>query len=443
MQLPHPSIVVPGITATNLHDQYELPPETVWSVLHKKYDRIIAHPNNLQYEARQPTRIVSEQLFGLAYEELIEELREDLPPQSDPGRQVPIYPWGYDWRQPLVRSVAALADFIDEVIERTKLMRHYHEDGYSARSKVNLIGHSMGGLVIAGYLAEHGAHRIGKVVTLATPFQGSLEAVVQLTTGEGDLGDGPQPRKRQASRLTPALYHLLPGFDEAFVPTGNIPDNFFDRGAWQPSVERTLQRFIDRHAITPAAVTPQDLFSSLLTTADEYLQAVRELDLPSLGMSHDDWLCVVGVDEKTRVQIEAAPDADGNVLFDLDSARKRNKWEKSDDHAEWVNTGDGTVPYLGAVPPFLPKEKLICVRPDDFGGREIKDRLLANARFGGFHGILPNMNMLHRLIAYFLRTDPGPLRRSIWGRPAPDLADRNAAGVWQPPIPGLRNKEID
>ena len=56
MALPHPVIIVPGITATYLHDEYPLPPEDIWQVIKKQYERIALHPNDLRYEVLEPDR---------------------------------------------------------------------------------------------------------------------------------------------------------------------------------------------------------------------------------------------------------------------------------------------------------------------------------------------------------------------------------------------------
>ena len=51
MALPNPVIVVPGITASSLRDEYKLAPEVVWSaILQKEYRRITLHPSDLRYE---------------------------------------------------------------------------------------------------------------------------------------------------------------------------------------------------------------------------------------------------------------------------------------------------------------------------------------------------------------------------------------------------------
>ena len=206
---PDPVIVVPGITATYLQDRYPLPPEMVWKVMGSDYTRVTLHPDNLKYEAIEPARVQSDQLFEIAYTELIEELRHNLREQED--KPVPVYPFGYDWRMPLEDIEPQLDRFIEEVIERTKLLRHYHEDGFGESPKVNLVAHSMGGVVVAGMLASdrYIPGRINKVVTLATPFRGSFEAVIKLATGNANLGTtAPSSRERETARLTPALYYL-------------------------------------------------------------------------------------------------------------------------------------------------------------------------------------------------------------------------------------------
>src|SRR5207253_11160584 len=112
--------------------------------------------------------------------------------------------------------------------------------------RVALVGHSMGGLVIAGHLALAGPrHRVGSVVTLAAPFQGSFEAVIKVTTGTANLGESPPTSpEREAARLTPALYHLLPSFPNALTLPKNatLPSDLFDPAVWQPSVTDTIRQ---------------------------------------------------------------------------------------------------------------------------------------------------------------------------------------------------------
>ena len=75
MALIYPIVVVPGIIASYLRDECQLPPELVRGVLEKDYDRVALHPENLRYEAREPARVMPDHVFEIAYEELVEELR--------------------------------------------------------------------------------------------------------------------------------------------------------------------------------------------------------------------------------------------------------------------------------------------------------------------------------------------------------------------------------
>ncbi|MEM6571094.1 MAG: alpha/beta hydrolase [Planctomycetota bacterium] len=183
----NPVIVIPGITATCLRDDYELDAKRVWTALRTRYDDVALHPDDTRYERQLPARVIADQVFDIPYDEMLKDLRHDLSPHR--RSPTPVYAFPYDWRQPLVDTEAQLADFIEEVIDRTSLMRHYHAAGYANDPKVDLVGHSMGGLVIAGYLGSHGGDgRVGKVATLGSPFRGSFEAVIKVTTGLSSIG---------------------------------------------------------------------------------------------------------------------------------------------------------------------------------------------------------------------------------------------------------------
>jgi len=429
MALPYPVIVVPGITATYLHDDYPLPPEGIWKVIKQDYERIVLHPNDLRYEAQEPARVQPGQVFEIAYEELIKELRYNLASRED--QPVPVYPFAYDWRMPLDATEHQLAAFVTEVIERTKLLKHYHKENYQDNPRVNLVGHSMGGLVVAGYLDRGGGKApVHKVVTLATPFQGSFEAVIKVATGTANFGTTPpSSREREAARMTPALYHLIPSFTSGIEVTApTLPQTLFDPGLWQPSVMASLAEFIRTKGLPSQKTKLQearDLFAFLLNQARTHRDRIDGFKLSRAKLTDKDWLAVVGVGTETRVRLRIVKR--GNQPdFDLRSKDRANQWDDNDPRQKRL-TGDGTVPYEGAVPKFLQEKNLVLVTPDDYGYWEIQDRSLTLA--AGFHGILPNMNMLHRLIVRFFADRPDK-RNNTWGRPAPGV-DKN---TWDPPL---------
>ena len=428
MPLPDPVIVVPGITATYLKDHYPVSPETVWAVLShtKSYARVALHPDNPQYEVQEPARVLPDQLYEIAYRELIEELSYNLTPHE--ATPVPVYPFGYDWRQPLVQTEVQLAGFIREVIERTRLTRHYNADGYSASGKVNLVGHSMGGLVIAGALQRLGEDApVGKVATLATPFQGSFEAVIKMITGTANLGtSAPSSREREAARLTPALYDLLPTVAHGITLDGEYAPDLYDPDLWQESIVQTIAAYVASKGLP--TVSPlrraRTIFRRFLRQARTHRLRLNALNLDDAGLEPDDWLCVAGVNATTRVQLRIESDG---PMFRLSSSDRADEWESD---RESSRTGDGTVPFEGAIPPFLNRSDIVCVRPSDFDYWEVADNVAL--RIGGFHGILPNLNMLHRLIVRHF-TGADDTKGNTWGWRAP------GAEEWAPPL-DLREK---
>ena len=424
MALPNPVIFIPGITASYLKDVYPLPPETLWSVLKKQYDRAKMHPDNVALEATQPSLVRPDQLFEIAYEELIEELRYNLSPSPD--RPVPVFPFAYDWRQPLHLIEGHLAEFIDEVIARTKLMGHYHP-AFAKKPKVNIIAHSMGGLITAGYVESHGAEKIDKIATLATPYNGSFEAIVKMTTGTADMGgSNPSSREREASRVTPALYHLIPDFDAGMIlPDGStLPKDSFSAKLWQPSIIDTVREYVHRYSVTKARSSARGtkLFDDLLKTAKTHRNRVAGLKLKDAGLDKKRWLAVVGTGTETRVRMSIR-NKRNKPEFVLTSKDRLNNWGH-DDTDTARQTGDGTVHFEGAIPKFLDYESLVCVTPQDYGYWEVADRLISGK--AGLHGILPNMNMLHRmLVRYFWGW--GDPRGNTWGRSAPGVDKKDWA----------------
>jgi pimeloyl-ACP methyl ester carboxylesterase len=431
----YPVIVLPGITGVQLRDEYQMPPDVVWGLLQHDFPRSALHPDNLRYEALEPARVEPDTIFDAAYKELVQELRHNLCERED--EPVPVFPFGYDWRQPLETIEQTLDDFIGEVIERTKLLRHYADGGYAEDPKVNLVGHSMGGLVITDYLARKGRDaRVAKVATLGTPYRGSFEAVIKITTGTANLGtQDPSSRERETARMTPSLYYLMPTIEgDLEIDGSDLPNSLFDPRLWQASVTGSIAEFVRLHSTSKKnskkdiQKMAQNLLTNFLQAAQAHRNRVNIFQLANAGLQATDWLCVVGVNAVTRVRMRIAGSLK-DPQFDLGSAYRLNEWN-SGNLADRHLTGDGTVPFDGALPAFLPRENVVCVTPEDFGYWEVQDKLLTSV--AGFHGIMPNMDMLQRLIVRHFTGRPDA-HNNTWGWPAPGVTQ------WNPPLP-LHNK---
>jgi len=96
----------------------------------KRYERATLHPEDSRFEAILPARIMPDQIFEVVYRELIRNLRHDL--RSTEINRYLYYAFSYDWRHSLARTQAELGAFVDEIIARTKLMRHYANSVWDA-----------------------------------------------------------------------------------------------------------------------------------------------------------------------------------------------------------------------------------------------------------------------------------------------------------------------
>ncbi|MDT8340635.1 MAG: hypothetical protein RQ751_03905 [Longimicrobiales bacterium] len=443
-----PVVVLPGMTATELRDAYPTAPEPLWGLPGPKaYERVALHPDDLRYELREPAQVRPGDAFSIPYHELVRELRHDLTADADRPRPVFLFP--YDWRRPLDETVDALAEFLREVAARTALLRHYHRDGYGEAPRVDLVGHSMGGLLAAGYLDRLARAKDGgggaaplvpvrRVVSLGTPFGGSFEAVLQIITGTAALGgSAPSSRERETARVTPALYHLLPRFPDALLRTdGALPDTLFDAALWQRGVVASIAEHMRRHGLDPAPrkgarlQAAEAFLQRMLDGAAAFRDRVDALTLPAAGLTERDWLVVAGVGEETRVRllVEGPPE---DPFFELRSLERRQGYPAREGGPPETETGDGTVPFVGALPPFLPAEAVVAVSPDDFGYWEIRDRILG--RFTTLHALLPAMNRVIKLCGAFLGGEAGTRSRAPRGlkaRRPPGVAE----GAWDPPL---------
>jgi len=427
MRPQNPVIVIPGITATSLVDDYPLKADEIWTmVFNKEHERIALHPDDLRYEAVEPAHVLAGQLFPL-YDDLIRALRHELSPRAD--KPTPVFAFPYDWRMDVQTSARKLSVFVAEVIARTKLLRHYAD---ADNLQVDLVAHSMGGLVVCEYLSQFGRKSgVDKVVTIGTPFLGSVEALVKITTGMSLLtGPEPKEREREAARVTPALYQLFPSYTGATIGPGGNDVDVFDCNNIQSSIVDSLTEFIRLYSVSTRRDDRQDraieILEDMLERARQHRRNVENLKLSKTSVRQSDWLAIVGVGEKTRVQLTIEEGRRG-PWFVIDEDQFVN--ELGPDNQKSHRTGDGTVPLAGALPPFLPDSQLVCVSDDDLGMLELRDRLLAQV--GGFHGLLPRVNVVQRLVTRHLNP---AYRGKVWGRRVP------GSRSWNPPITGLDEK---
>ena len=220
-----PVIVVPGLMGSRLRDRdsgEEVWPGPTSRLLFSSYDELALAIDPVTLEPL-PDRLeaydITDKAAGRDFYASVLRVLEDAGQyrRAEPGDAVVAgqryyYVFPYDWRRDNVLSARQLGEFIDRV-------RTDHGD---PDLQVDIVAHSMGGLIIRYYLryggidtlddndfpvSMAGAQRVRRVVLLGTPNLGSVEAVQRLVTGQ-PIGWGRVSPEVLATM--PSIYQLLP-----------------------------------------------------------------------------------------------------------------------------------------------------------------------------------------------------------------------------------------
>jgi len=255
------------------------------------------------------------------YQKLVDSLCEQFPNRA-------IYFFSYDWRQSNYNSADELNSLINEVKTQT---------GYS---KVDLVCHSMGGLVASSYVNKYGTTDARCIITLATPYEGSPDIIYRTLTERGlgttTLKNSVASGILSRNGLTKEIMADLPSSPQ-LAPTERYfkSTNFLKRGEVKYNT----------------GAIPGDITSELLTediTYEEYCNimtsmfgkkkydlalAFQESSKDAL-LNLDNTYFAVGTGEKT---VDSVVVNKGTSLDELKTIELT------------YNKGDGTVPYESAT----------------------------------------------------------------------------------------------
>ncbi|MFG1723135.1 esterase/lipase family protein [Micromonospora chalcea] len=265
----------------------------------------------------------------VGYRRLVRWLRQrfSLDP-TEAGRPGNLVVFPYDWRLSNRYNAAQLERVVVPALKR------WREAGHP-QAQLVFICHSMGGLVVRYFLETLGGAAICRsLVTMGTPYRGSLPALRYLV-------DGLRVKDRELTRLT-ALARSLPSLHQ-LAPTYACVD--------QPDGLRYL-RDVSIEGPDAALLTDADAFHR------EISDGVRDRGDTNSYEIHP----IIGFAQPTPTVVR--PDGDGYV------------WSNEiDGHDEG---GDGRVPFLSGIPAELqgkgPRERAHLqahgALPDDRGVRE-------------------------------------------------------------------------
>ena len=370
----HPCIVVPGIKGTGLENIYELPPATTWSawdagVVVPDFDSLSLNDSGQVDEAETVVNRAS-QLLGIAYESFVQPLRG----RSD----LPVYLFPYDWRYSIVRSANNLLNYVLALQQKNlKSLLPTKWDG-----AFDFACHSMGGLVFRQFVAAWQSAKpgtalpINRVVFIATPHLGSVDAVESMIRGETVLFGG-RKELRKLARSFPAVYELLPNprLENAVVNQKAEPMDIFNINNWQSSV-------------TPDPNDPEgfDVEQKHLTDARGVLNNLPDVTKPEFGLAGRILVIYGNKQNSTLRTVKVLPEFN-----------EIKNWYDFD-HAENAD-GDEVVPVESALLKGIPS---LEVRVEDISVFNLKSHVLS------LHALLPSLDEVSSAASRFFSGVIGP-----------------------------------
>lgn len=232
-----------------------------------------------------------------------------------------LYIFTYDWRKSNILSADDLSTFIENVRV------------WNSTDKVNILVHSMGGLVTKKYLEKYGPSKIKKLIFIGTPHLGAPKDLYAMATGKltGKLGLVTNDEEmKKISRNMPSVYELMPS--ELYTNTS------YYNGSTTSGLD-----------IYDYCFSTSDIDEATYAQMIDFYKAITFDD----GSTFNDFLIDNSVDFKSSLENISFGDAQvfNIVGFDQKTIGRVEEWETYGDYhfsPIWNASGDGTVPLRSA-----------------------------------------------------------------------------------------------
>lgn len=238
-----PVIFIPGIAGSRLVLENPVNDQDVWPLAPVADRAVLA----LEYDGKTPQQsdvvikpegVVSDVAAVVpVYRPLLTALVE-----HGYGLNKDLFLFPYDFR--LDNSV--------HVLELDKVVRDVQTR--TGSDKVDIVAHSMGGLIARAYVNSIGKDKVGKLVTMASPFYGSPKAYYAVVGGYTFGNDTVRPQKMKSiAQNWPSAYQLFPR--KEFMIEGD--------GGWRVPLENSYAlNFKGFKKVVPQTLGPDIYFES-------------------------------------------------------------------------------------------------------------------------------------------------------------------------------------
>jgi pimeloyl-ACP methyl ester carboxylesterase len=259
------------------------------------------------------------------------------------GLHYTCYQYPYDWRRDISEQAAAMHEKVTSAQEKVRIARGLDIDH---PIKIDVVAHSMGGLVLRYYLRYGatplpddgslpdltwaGAENVSRAFLVGTPNAGSAESLQQLVNGLNLNPLFPNYRPGVVGTL-PAIYQLLPRARHNLIrdaKSGN-PIDVFDADIWDamnwgmldPKEDKALKWLLpDVPDKAERRVIAKDHIQKCLDRAQQLFAAIDIPASPPAGTEiylfagdSKDTAGVLSVDSKGKLQVAEHDFGDGTV----------------------------------------------------------------------------------------------------------------------------------
>jgi hypothetical protein len=315
-----PIIIVPGIMGSNLYNKdgkkVWSPTLPIWSGSDVSFSNTL-HTKNNEHDLSKVTSGKLEYGAEDEYKTLVDRLFNEFKDKR------PIYFFSYDFRQSNISSAYDLNEMINLALST------------SGARKVDIVCHSLGGIVASTYVKNHGENSIRKIITLGTPYEGS-PIIIKCVLG--DLLDS------KAKSVLMDMYGLKrivkAGFPSAaeLVPTKEFFDkNIFYRysnSSYSGFLNLIEKRNYDEINYNQFGNIMSKIFGTNYSNVNVYQNRVKVSGINLLASLKNSYFAV-GISQKT---ISAIKFNKGDTLSNI-----------ACDDLLYETRGDGTVPYISAT----------------------------------------------------------------------------------------------